>query len=59
VTGELLRCIPCRDGNHKWCTNLIETGRQIPDDDPYRDATRMIPEYIECRCVCRVGVDVA
>jgi len=53
---ELPRCHPCQAEDHPHCTGLIETGRLVPDDDPYREATRMIPEYVPCRCVCRVSV---
>jgi hypothetical protein len=58
MTKERPRCYPCQLEQHENCTNLIETGRLIPDTDPYREATRMIPEYKFCECVCRVSAHV-
>lgn len=43
-------CAPCTHGRHCDGWNVLPTGRQVPDTDPYRDRDRMLPEYVACGC---------
>jgi len=54
TTDERPICDPCHAGRHEGCKHSVPTGRLVPDDDPYRDRTRMVPEWVACGChTCR------
>lgn len=49
------RCAACTAGSHD-CAGEVLTGRQVPDRDPYRDRTRLLPEMVACGCDVCAGV---
>lgn len=51
-----MKCPACEEGRHESCHGSIPTGRQVPETDPYRTATRMVAEYQPCGCDCQNSV---
>ena len=43
-------CAACHCGDHLECAGRVPTGRTVPDRDPYRERTRLVPETVPCGC---------